>query len=117
MQYRLNINHDQNMKHDHFVRDQSFTDPERRPGGGRDRWPGHTLKITSSTGNKQLSSTLPLEMLDPLWNPKVQFSLILTVDPTVNMLRTMNPLYITLRTKKLTAFFFLSESVLTPFPL
>ena len=42
------------MKHDNFVRDQSCTDPERRWGN---RWPGLTLKITSSIGNKQLSST------------------------------------------------------------
>ena len=26
-------------------------------GGGGNRWPGLTLKITSSIGNKQLSST------------------------------------------------------------
>ena len=46
------------MKHDHFDRDQSCTDPERRlGGGGKDRWPELTLKITSSIGNKQLSST------------------------------------------------------------
>ena len=45
------------MKHDHFVRDQSCTDPERRLGGGGNRWPGLALKITSSIGNKQLSST------------------------------------------------------------
>ena len=49
------------MKHDHFVKDQSFTDPERRCvcvwGGGVNRWLGPTLKITSSIGNKQLSST------------------------------------------------------------
>ena len=32
------------------------------------------------------------KMLDPLWNEKVQFSLKLTVDPTVNKLRTLNPL-------------------------
>ena len=55
MQYRLNITHDYDMKHDHFVRDESCTDPERRLGG--DRWPELTLKITSSIGNKQLSST------------------------------------------------------------
>ena len=34
MQYRLNITHDLDMKHDHFVMDQSCTDPERRFGGG-----------------------------------------------------------------------------------
>ena len=61
MQYRLNITHDQDMKNDHFVRDKSCTDPERRLGWERgDRWP--------------------------------ELTLILTVDPTVNMLRTMNPL-------------------------
>ena len=27
-------------------------------GGGGNRWPGLTLKITSSMGNKQFSSTL-----------------------------------------------------------
>ena len=31
---RLNITHDSDMKHDHFVRDQSCMDPERRLGGG-----------------------------------------------------------------------------------
>ena len=30
-------------------------------------------------------------MLDPLWDHSVQFSSILTVEPTVNMLRTMEP--------------------------
>ena len=45
------------MKHNYFMRDQSCTDPERRWGGGGNRWPGLTLKITSSIGNKQLSST------------------------------------------------------------
>ena len=34
----------------------------------------------------------PRKMLDPLWNKKVQFSLKLTVDPTVNKLRTLYPL-------------------------
>ena len=42
------------MKHDHFVRGQSCT---AQRGGGGNRWPGLTLKITSSIGNKQLSST------------------------------------------------------------
>ena len=60
------------MKHDHFVKDQSCTDPERRWGN---RWPGLTLKITSSIGNKQLSSTpTPGKMLDPLWNQSYIFS-------------------------------------------
>ena len=70
------------MKHDHFVRDQSCTDPERRFGGGGGggggrgaggRWPELTLKITSSIGIKQLSSTPhPWKILDPLLNQKVQ---------------------------------------------
>ena len=39
--------------------------------GGGDRWPELTLKITSSIGNKQLSSTpTPWKMLDPLLEPK-----------------------------------------------
>ena len=72
MQYRLNITHDSNMKHDHFVRDQSCTDPKRRwwGGGGGGRWPDLTLKITSSIGNKQLSSTPPLENVGPPLEPK-----------------------------------------------
>ena len=83
-----------NTQHDHFVRDQSCTDPERRlGGGGGGRWPELTLKITSSIGNKQLSSTrTPGKCWTPFGTKKVQFSLILTVDPTVNMLWTMNPL-------------------------
>ena len=64
--------------------------------GGGGRWPRFTLKITSSIGNKQLSSTLtPVE---PLWNQKVQFSFEIDswshckqaedVEPTVDKLRT-----------------------------
>ena len=34
VQYRLNKTHDEDMKYDHFVRDQSCTDPERRLAGG-----------------------------------------------------------------------------------
>ena len=34
VQYRLNITQDKDMKHGHFMRDQSCTDPERRLGGG-----------------------------------------------------------------------------------
>ena len=64
---------------------------EKVGGGGGGRWPELTLKITSSIGNKQLSPH-HWKMLDSLWNQKVQFSFILTVDPTVNMLRTMNQL-------------------------
>ena len=47
--------------------------PREEVGGNR--WPGLTLKITSSIGNKQLSSTpTPPKMLDPLWNQKLHFS-------------------------------------------
>ena len=36
-------------------------------GGGGGRWPGLTLKITSSIGNIKAIE------LDPLWSQKVQF--------------------------------------------
>ena len=52
------------MKHDHFVRDQSSKYPERRlsGGGGGNRWPRVTLKITSSIGNTELENVgAPLE--------------------------------------------------------
>ena len=42
------------MKHHHFVRNHHA---RTQRGGGGNRWPGLTLKITSSIGNKQLSST------------------------------------------------------------
>ena len=63
------------MKHDHFNRDQSCTDPERRWGRGGGRWPGLTLKITSSIGNKQLSSTpTPGKCLTPFVTQNYIFS-------------------------------------------
>ena len=44
-------------------------------GGGGNRWPGLTLKITSSIGNKQLSSTpTPGKCWTPLWNQNYIFS-------------------------------------------
>ena len=38
---------------------------------GGNRWPGLTLKITSSIGNKPLSSTPPLENIGPPLEPKI----------------------------------------------
>ena len=74
------------MKHDHFVRDQSCTDPERRlGGGGGGRWPGLTLKIANSIGNKQLSSTTtPEKYWTPFGAKKSHCKQIEDVEPTVD---------------------------------
>ena len=49
--------------------------PREEVGGGGNRWPGLTLKITSSIGNKQLSSTPPppLENVGPPLKLKITF--------------------------------------------
>ena len=60
--------------------------PREEVGG--DRWPGLTLKITSSIGNKQLSSTTIPENVGPPLEPKST----VFFDPTVNKLRMLNPL-------------------------
>ena len=66
------------MKHDHFVRDQSCTDPERRwggGGGGGGETGGRTHLVTSSIGNKQLSSTpTPGKCLTPFGTKYYIFS-------------------------------------------
>ena len=42
-------------------------------GGGGNRWPRLTLKITSSIGNKQLSSTATPGNVGPPLEPKITF--------------------------------------------
>ena len=78
----------------------------KRGGWGEGRWPGLTLKITSSIGNKQLSSTpTPGKCWTPFGTKKYSF-LQVTIEPSVNKFRTLNLLQISLRTKKLTKPFF-----------
>ena len=42
-------------------------------GGGGNKWPRLSLKITSSIGNKQLSSTATPENVGPPLEPKITF--------------------------------------------